>query len=99
MPKNIKELCDNLGVQDIHVPFLKKIYSCVAYTFCKYIHDVSVGQHVVLRQWKQPNLLVLIWHEMAANFSVTKMQEENSIIQSPCFFELGDKFVAHLMPN
>jgi hypothetical protein len=35
----------------------------------------------------------------AANFSVTKMQEQNSIIQSPCFFELGDKFVAHLKPN
>jgi hypothetical protein len=35
----------------------------------------------------------------AANFSVTKMQEEDSIIQSPCFFELADKLVAHLVPN
>jgi hypothetical protein len=35
----------------------------------------------------------------AANFSVTKMQEENSIIQSPFFFELADKLVAHLVPN
>jgi hypothetical protein len=35
----------------------------------------------------------------AANFSVTKMQEENSMIQSPCFFELANKLVAHLMPN
>jgi hypothetical protein len=35
----------------------------------------------------------------AANFSVTKMQEGNSIIQSPCFFELADKLVAHLVPN
>jgi hypothetical protein len=33
------------------------------------------------------------------NFSVTKMQEEDSIIQSPCFFELADKLVAHLMTN
>jgi hypothetical protein len=36
---------------------------------------------------------------LAANFSVTKMQEENSIIQSPCFFELANKLVGHLMPN
>jgi hypothetical protein len=35
----------------------------------------------------------------AADFSVTKMQEENSIIQSPHFFELADKLVAHLVPN
>jgi hypothetical protein len=35
----------------------------------------------------------------AANFSVTKIQEESSIIQSPCFFELADKLVAHLVPN
>jgi hypothetical protein len=35
----------------------------------------------------------------AANFSVTKMHEENSIIQSPCFFELADKLVAHRVPN
>jgi hypothetical protein len=35
----------------------------------------------------------------AANFSVTKMQEENNITQSHCFFGLADKFVAHLMPN
>jgi hypothetical protein len=36
---------------------------------------------------------------LAANFSVTKMQEENSIIQSPCFFQLANKLVAHLVPN
>jgi hypothetical protein len=35
----------------------------------------------------------------AVNFSVTKMQEENSIIQSPCFFVLADKLVTHLVPN
>jgi hypothetical protein len=35
----------------------------------------------------------------AANFSMTKMQEENGMIQSPCFFELADKLVAHLVPN
>jgi hypothetical protein len=48
-----------------------------------------------------PDLLVLIllFCRPAANFSVTKMQEENSMIQSPCFFELADKFVAHLVPN
>jgi hypothetical protein len=28
-----------------------------------------------------------------------QMQEENSTIQSPCFFELADKLVAHLVPN
>jgi hypothetical protein len=48
-----------------------------------------------------PNLAQDGWQTCrpAANFSVTKIQEENSIIQSPCFFELGEKFVAHLMPN
>jgi hypothetical protein len=58
-------------------------------------------QTVVLAQSFSPNLTQDGQQTCrpAANFSMTKMQEENSIIQSPCFFELADKLFAHLVPN